>query len=343
MVWIWFGLDGTGIDEAPDFHWFLGPLLMVLFAFLGNTLFLTILVSMLSNTFSGIVANAVQEIQFRRAVLTFEGVKSDAIFSYMPPFNILALIVLLPLKWTISDRMFHKIHVVGVRILNLPTLLLIAWYERRTLWITDKRRKYGGRRIDWKNANGPSITHAQYWAISRFSVHGDLHAVFEDDPPQSVLDRISEDDNFEPGDPLGDLTRDKLNAHFGHSSRHNSVAVDEPRKPSTEVKLKKKEEQKDEALKKEFADSSDEEQADHPAGYRKPKRGERMDSIIDLSDTDRDNRLLEATTRLHKMEEAMSRMETMIAQLLGDDARSESSQPAQKSEQASVTSQTDAE
>lgn len=322
MVWIWFGLDGTGINEAPDFHWFLGPMLMVLFAFLGNTLFLTILVSMLSNTFSSIVANAVQEIQFRRAVLTFEGVKSDAIFSYMPPFNILALVILLPLKWTISDRMFHKIHVAAVRTLNLPTLLLIAWYERRTLWITDKRRKYGGKRIDWKNANGPSVTHAQYWSISRFSVHGDLQAVFEADPPQSVLDKIAEEDSFEPGDPLGDLTRDRLNAHFGHSSRHNSVAVEEPRREPTEAVVTKKEQQKDETLKREFADSSEEE-ADHPAGYRKPRRGERMDSMIDLSDTGRDSRLLEATARLQSMEEAMARMETMIGQLLGDDGRQE--------------------
>lgn len=335
MVWIWFGLDGTGIDEAPDFHWFLGPMLMVLFAFLGNTLFLTILVSMLSNTFSGIVANAVQEIQFRRAVLTFEGVKSDAIFSYMPPFNILALAILLPLKWSMSDRMFHKIHVAAVRTLNLPTLLLIAWYERRTLWITDKRRKYGGKRIDWKNANGPSVTHAKFWSISRFSVHGDLHAVFEVDPPQSVLDKIDKDDDFEPGDPLGDLSRDRLNAHFGHSSRHNSVAVEEPRRESAKASVKKKEQLKDETLKQEFADSSDEE-ADHPAGYRKPRRGERMDSMIDLSDTDRDTRLLEATARLHKMEEAMARMETMIVQLLGDDARSEPDKQERPPEEAGV-------
>ena len=53
---------------------------MVSFAFLGNTLFLTILVSMLSNTFASIVKNATAEIAFRRTVLTFEGVKSDAIF-----------------------------------------------------------------------------------------------------------------------------------------------------------------------------------------------------------------------------------------------------------------------
>jgi hypothetical protein len=70
MLWVWFGLDGTGIQRSVDFHWLLGPILMVAFAFLGNTLFLTILVSMLSTTFSTIVANATAEIQFRRAVLT---------------------------------------------------------------------------------------------------------------------------------------------------------------------------------------------------------------------------------------------------------------------------------
>ena len=104
MLWIWFGLDGTGIQRSVDFHWLLGPILMVTFAFLGNTLFLTILVSMLSTTFSIIVSNATAEIQFRRAVLTLEGVKSDAIFAYQPPFNILALLILTPLKFFLTPR-----------------------------------------------------------------------------------------------------------------------------------------------------------------------------------------------------------------------------------------------
>ena len=43
MLWIWFGLDGTGIPRSTEFHLILGPVLMVTFAFLGNTLFLTIL------------------------------------------------------------------------------------------------------------------------------------------------------------------------------------------------------------------------------------------------------------------------------------------------------------
>ena len=126
MLWVWFGLDGTGIEKSPEFHWLLGPILMVTFAFLGNTLFLTILVSMLSSTYSKIASNATAEIQFRRAVLTFEGVKSDAIFAYQPPFNILALFVLLPLKFVLSPRWFHKINVAAVRIINAPLLTLIS-------------------------------------------------------------------------------------------------------------------------------------------------------------------------------------------------------------------------
>ena len=99
---------------------------MVAFAFLGNTLFLTILVSMLSNTFSNISSNAVAEMQFRKAVLTLEGVKADAVFAYQPPFNILAVFVFLPLKFVVSPRWFHKIHVATVKAINLPVLLIIA-------------------------------------------------------------------------------------------------------------------------------------------------------------------------------------------------------------------------
>src|SRR6202012_2207064 len=93
-------------------------------------------VSMLTNTFSKIVENATAEIQFRRAVLTFEGVKSDAIFAYRPPFNILALLILLPLKFTVSPRWFHKVNITAVRLLTAPLLILLCWYERRSLWRT---------------------------------------------------------------------------------------------------------------------------------------------------------------------------------------------------------------
>ena len=200
MLWVWFGLDGTGIQHSVDFHWLYGPILMVSFAFLGNTLFLTILVSMLTNTFSNIVSNATAEIQFRRAVLTFEGVKSDAIFAYQPPFNILSVFVLLPLKFVTSPRWFHKINVTAVRILNAPLLLIIGFYERRFLWATSKHPP----QLQGK-ACGPTKPRGSLrdmLGFSRLSVHSDIQAVFDSDPPPAALEDIPEEDEAGDGNIL---------------------------------------------------------------------------------------------------------------------------------------------
>ncbi|KAL8829674.1 MAG: hypothetical protein Q9191_001883 [Dirinaria sp. TL-2023a] len=189
MLYVWFGLDGTGIQRSLDFHWFLGPVLMVMFAFLGNTLFLTILVAMLTNTFSSIVQNANAEIQFRRAVLTLEGVKSDAIFAYQPPLNVLALLILLPLKSFVSPRWFHKVNVTAVRTLNAPILLLVGWYDRKFLWKHAKPKVY---------EQSKSRSRLRFWDFSRFSVHGDIQAVFDSEPPTSIFEEVSDDE--EAGD-----------------------------------------------------------------------------------------------------------------------------------------------
>ncbi|CAG8950492.1 hypothetical protein HYFRA_00006989 [Hymenoscyphus fraxineus] len=198
MLWVWFGLDGTGIQRSTEFHWILGPILMIAFAFLGNTLFLTILVSMLSTTFSNIVANANAEIQFRRAVLTLEGVKSDAIFAYQPPFNLLAVIILIPLKFMVTPRWFHKVNVTAVKVLNAPVLLIIGYFERRCLWPRTKRPN------DPEQLPKTKAPQKRPWDLTRgFSVHGDIERVFDTEPPQEVEDEITNDDDI---------------AHVGHAT-----------------------------------------------------------------------------------------------------------------------------
>jgi hypothetical protein len=200
MLWVWFGLDGTGIQRSVDLHWLLGPILMVTFAFLGNTLFLTILVSMLSSTFSTIVANATAEIQFRRAVLTFEGVKADALFAYQPPLNVLALLILLPLKMVISPRWFHKINVAAIRTLNAPLLLIIGLIERRTLWPTSTRRQRDAEQFHKLPGR------VALWDFSRgFSAHAEIQAVFDAEPPQDVQDEIDNDDDLGQHHPHREL------------------------------------------------------------------------------------------------------------------------------------------
>ena len=178
---------------------------MVTFAFLGNTLFLTILVSMLSHTFSTIISNATAEIKFRHAVMTLEGVKSDAIFAYQPPFNILAMLVLVPLKFLASPRWFHKIHVASVRSLNLPLLLIIAAAERRNLGPSSSSSSSSAARTTSTSASAAATaplaakTRPWFWEKWRITAHGRIEAVFDLPPPDGVLDEIAADDEFRAG------------------------------------------------------------------------------------------------------------------------------------------------
>jgi len=199
--------------------------------------------------------------------------------------------------------------------------------------MSDKRKISSGKNIDWKHPGGPKATPAQYWALSRFSVHGDIHAVFDIDPPQSVLDKIAEEDHLDHSDNMGILSNTKLQDQFSHLSeeRRASKTVSPHRRPSVNpppTKSQRRQSQAEQKLKSQVHDTSDEagDEEQHPPGYRKPNRRQRIDSLVDLDGHDHDGRLLEATARLHKIEEALERMEVMISQLLGGDASSENSE-----------------
>jgi hypothetical protein len=351
MVWIWFGLDGTGIDESPSFHWFLGPFLMVTFTFLGNTLFLTILISMLSNTFSLIVRNAVQEVQYRRAVTCYMGVKADSLFSYWPPFNILALIFLLPVKLLTGSRHFHTINVFFIRLLNVPTLLFLAWYERRTMWRHTDKRFSRPKHVDWQDPNGPRAVStrssafnnlAAFWDFCRFNVHGDMQAVFDIEPSREILEQIHNDSNsndtsrpgLSPTSNRGAASKalgQQFRPAYG-SRKPSSVHSPKSRRSSTKKRTKppRPRRQSSARLKKEFPDSesegSSEEEDGVPVGYKRPRRGERVDSIIDFNDSN--GAMQEANVRLNKMEQTLQRMEVMMMRIMEEreDAEGEGSE-----------------
>ncbi|KAK0214760.1 hypothetical protein IW262DRAFT_1512569 [Armillaria fumosa] len=131
MLDLWFGLDASGFDRATQFHRVFGPVLMVTYACLSNTLLLTVLVSILSNTFATINEDAAAEAMFRRAVSTVEGVKADSLFSYQPPINLIAVCIMLPASYILTPRWFHKVNVFMIRTTSFPILLMIALYERQ--------------------------------------------------------------------------------------------------------------------------------------------------------------------------------------------------------------------
>ncbi|KAH9998811.1 hypothetical protein BJV74DRAFT_187360 [Russula compacta] len=133
MLQIWFGNTPLSFGQASSFHPFFGPILMVGFAALSNSLLLTILISILSNTFMRINGNANQEYLFHFTITTLEGMKSDGLITYQPPFNLLAFAILWPASWVLSPRRLHSANVFLIRVTSFPILLIISLYERYVL------------------------------------------------------------------------------------------------------------------------------------------------------------------------------------------------------------------
>ncbi|RDB20824.1 Calcium channel YVC1 [Hypsizygus marmoreus] len=202
MLDLWFGLDASGFDRATQFHPIFGPVLMVTYACLSNTLLLTVLVSILSNTFATINEDAAAEAMFRKAVSTIEGVKADYLFSYQPPVNLLALCVMLPANYLLSPRWFHKVNVFMIRLTSFPILLLIAVYERQskksgTTGFYDTISAVAEKVFDTLPRHLKRLTFFEGLAGS----DSDISAIFEiEDEFESALDTQDDTTNHQPTD-----------------------------------------------------------------------------------------------------------------------------------------------
>lgn len=131
--------------------------------------------SILSNTFNQINRDAIAEQMYRRAVSTFQGVKSDGIFSFQPPINILALIFLWPARAFVTPHTYHKIIVFAARFTNLPLLLIIHVVERHFLF---REQVYGDNdKTGWRWVLRPWtwLSKLDYFGGTRT----ELNAVFE--------------------------------------------------------------------------------------------------------------------------------------------------------------------
>ncbi|ODN98517.1 nonselective cation channel [Cryptococcus wingfieldii CBS 7118] len=130
MAQIWFGSSNLGFSSSESFHPVFGPIILLSYAALCNVLLITMLIAILSAKFAAINQNAQQEHLFQRVVKTVEGVKSDALFSYLPGINILALGLLVPISWVVSARTLHRVNVFAIRLTSFPILISISAYER---------------------------------------------------------------------------------------------------------------------------------------------------------------------------------------------------------------------
>ncbi len=110
----------------------LGKMILTLFLFICHFLVVTILITVLTNSFMAIVQNANDEHQFVFAVNTISMVKSDALFSYIAPTNIIAWFIT-PLRYFVPFRQFVKINRTIIKITHFPILFCIFLYEKSVL------------------------------------------------------------------------------------------------------------------------------------------------------------------------------------------------------------------
>lgn len=111
---------------------FVGKMILTLFLFICHFLVVTILITVLTNSFMAVVQNANEEHQFVFAVNAISMVKSDALFSYIAPTNVLAWL-LAPLRFALPFRDFVKINRTVIKVTHFPILFLIYAYEKIVL------------------------------------------------------------------------------------------------------------------------------------------------------------------------------------------------------------------
>lgn len=120
---VWDRWDGYNI---------LGKAIMSIFLTICHFLIVTILITVLTNSFMAIVKNAEEEHQFLFAVNTISMVKSDALFSYVAPTNIFGWF-LSPLRWIIPLRQYVKLNRTIIKGTHFPILFIIFSYERMVM------------------------------------------------------------------------------------------------------------------------------------------------------------------------------------------------------------------
>ncbi|KAF3384343.1 Calcium channel YVC1 [Penicillium rolfsii] len=110
----------------------LGRSILTIFLFICHFVVVTILITVLTNSFMRIVQNANEEHQFLFAVNTISMVKSDALFSYVAPTNIIAWLVT-PFRYLMPFRQFIRLNRTIIKITHLPVLFTICFYEKMIL------------------------------------------------------------------------------------------------------------------------------------------------------------------------------------------------------------------
>ncbi|KAK4193837.1 hypothetical protein QBC35DRAFT_468709 [Podospora australis] len=115
--------------EVWDSYTWMGKALMALFLIICHFVIVTILITVLTNSFMSIASNANEEHQFLFAVNTLSMVKNDTLFSYVAPGNIFGW-ALMPLRYFMPLNQFVWLNRTVIKATHSPLLFCIFVYEK---------------------------------------------------------------------------------------------------------------------------------------------------------------------------------------------------------------------
>ena len=128
---IFMGFTPAAWEVWSDFN-LLGQGIMIVFLVICHFLVVTILISVLTNSFMAIVKNANEEHQYLFAINTISAVKSDALFSYIAPTNCIGFL-LAPLRYIMPFPKYVLLNRTVIKVTHFPLLWAIFAYERLSL------------------------------------------------------------------------------------------------------------------------------------------------------------------------------------------------------------------
>ncbi|KAJ2901831.1 Calcium channel-like protein [Zalerion maritima] len=134
MTWditkIFYGNTNIAFRIMNDIDASFGPPLMLLFITLSSILLTGSLTGMLSNSFGRVMAQSREEYLYVYSVYVLEASTSSRLTHFLPPFNIVALVLFRPWRLIFpKDDRFRHSRVFALKITHAPVVLLIQLYE----------------------------------------------------------------------------------------------------------------------------------------------------------------------------------------------------------------------
>ncbi|KAL2133091.1 hypothetical protein VTI74DRAFT_2959 [Chaetomium olivicolor] len=128
MFQMLMGFTPSAWERWPSYNW-MGKALMGLFLVICHFIILSLLITVLGNSFMSIASRTSQEYHFTFAINTISMVKSDGLFSYVAPGNIFAW-TLMPLRYCMSSEHYIWINRTVIKATHFPLLVCIYFYEK---------------------------------------------------------------------------------------------------------------------------------------------------------------------------------------------------------------------